>query len=254
MDDLGGNNYNNYGNGGYNPNNNSGYNNGYGNGGYNSNGGGYNNGGYNNGGYNNGGYNNGYGYNNGGYNNGYGYNNGQNFGYNNGYEPKEKKSAGLAIASFVISLINLILCCTMLSIITVPLCLLFSIISLAKKKGGKVFAILGIVFSLIAGLAFVYYGKIVMDVMPDFVYFAEHQDEIIADYDRDGTIPDRFDKYRDPKYDKYWERDGFDSFDDFFEQFIEEYKRKNNINTGYEHSSGSGYSDLALGFQPALVL
>lgn len=236
MDDLGGNNYNNYGNGGYNPNN-----------------GGYN-GGYNNGGYNNGGYNNGYGYNNGGYNNGYGYNNGQNFGYNNGYQPQEKKSAGLAIASFVISLVNLLLCCTMLSIITVPLCLLFSIISLVKKKGGKVFAILGIVFSLIAGLAFVYYGKIVMDVMPDFVYFAENQDEIIADYDRDGTIPDRFDKYRAHKYDKYWEEEGFDSFDEFFDQFIKEYKRKNNINTEYDYNSGNGYSDLALGFQPALIL
>ena len=125
---------------------------------------------------------------------------------------------------------------------------------LVREKGGKVFAILGIVFSLIAGLAFVYYGKIVMDVMPDFVYFAENQDEIIADYDRDGTIPDRFDKYRAHKYDKYWEEEGFDSFDEFFDQFIKEYKRKNNINTEYDYNSGNGYSDLALGFQPALIL
>ena len=119
MDDFYGNNGSGYHNGGYN-------NNGYG--------GGYNNSGYNNNGYGSNGYNNN-GYGSSGYNNG-GYNNGQNFGYNSDYEPDTRGGAGLAIASFVISLVNLLLCCTLLSIITVPLCLIFSIISLVKKRKG----------------------------------------------------------------------------------------------------------------------
>ncbi len=239
MDDFYGNNGNGYNNGGYN-------NNGYG--------GGYNNGGYNNNGYGSNGYNNnGYGsngYNNGGYNNGY--NNGQNFGYNSDYEPDTRGGAGLAIASFVISLVNLLLCCTLLSIITVPLCLIFSIISLVKKRKGTVLAIFGIILSLLAGTAFVVYGKTAYDFGSDIIYFAENEDQIIEDYERDGTIPDRFEKYRSSKYDKTWKDNGFKDFDDFFGQFIEERKRENSSSGSYSYSGSS--NDLALGFQPALLV
>ena len=104
----------------------------------NNNGNGYNNGGYNNNGYGSGYNNNGYGsngYGSSGYNNG-GYNNGQNFGYNSDYEPEQKGGAGLAIASFVLSLVNLLLCCTMLSIITVPpVSYLLHHLTCEKEKG-----------------------------------------------------------------------------------------------------------------------
>ena len=223
------------------------------NGGYNN---GYNNNGYNSGGYNNG-YNNGYGssgYNSGYNNNGYGgYNNGQNFGYNNGYQPEEKGGAGLAIASFVISLVNLTLCCTLLSFITAPLCIIFSIVSLVKKRKGTVLAIFGIIFSLLASVALIAYGKTFYDVSKDMVYFAEHEEQIIEDYDRDGTIPHRFDKYRDHKYDDVWGEGN--TFDDFFDEFVKRRKEENNgTSRTYTYTYDEDSSDLALGFQPALLV
>ena len=185
-------------------------------------------------------YNNGNQYNSGSqYNNGYnpftgGYNgNPQNM-YNNDDMPVQKGS-GFAVASFVIALVNMILCCTCLSVVTVPLCLIFSLVTLVGKRRGKGFAIAGIVISVISAIFFAYYGYIVYKIAPDFVYFAENQNQIIEEYDRDGTIPERFEKYRDPKYDKYWDRMGYDSFDEFFAKFIEDQKKNRNNEEYYEN-------------------
>ena len=84
------------------------------------------------------------------------------------------------------------------------------------------FLFLAVCFS---ALFFAYYGYLVYKVAPDFVYFAENQNQIIEEYDRDGSIPERFEKYRDPKYDKYWDRMGYKSFDEFFDKLIEEQKK-----------------------------
>lgn len=169
--------------------------------------------------------NNGYG---GGYNNGYPPNM---YGGENGQDAPVKKGSGFAVASFVIALVNMILCCTMLSVITVPLCLIFSIISLAGKRKGTAFAVIGLVVSLISGLLFAYYGYIFYKLSPDFMYFVENHTQIIEEYDKDGTIPERFEKYKDPKYDKYWDRMGFKSFEEFFDYFVKSQR---------DTSSGSG--------------
>ena len=173
MDDLTPNNGHN--DGGY---DNNGYdNNGYNNGGYDNSG--YNNNGYNNNGYNNGGYDNN-GYNNGGYNNyGYGNNGGGYFPdgpFRGMYDedndfPEPQKGSGFAIASFVISLINLVICGTLLSIITVPLCLIFSVVSLAGRRKGAVFAVIGIIISLVSAVFFAFAGYIFYKITPDFIYF-----------------------------------------------------------------------------------
>lgn len=193
---------------------------------YNNNGNNYGNGGYDN---NYGGYDNS-GYNNSSSGNGYFpdgefkgmYNENDNMG-------PVQKGAGLAIAAFVISIINIVPCCTMLSIISVPLCLIFAIVSLAGRRKGKGFAITAIILSLLAGLMFAYYGYMAYKLGPDYMYFITNSDQIVADYEEDGTIPERFEKYRDPKYDKYWEKSGCKSFDDFFDKFVESYKNNNHI-------------------------
>ena len=145
--------------------------------------------------------------------------------YNNNDGMPEQKGSGFAVASFVISLVNLILCCTCLSVITLPLCLIFSLVTLIGKRRGKGFAIAGLIISVISGIFFVYYGYIVYKIAPDFVYFAENSTQIIEEYEKDGTIPERFEKYREPKYDKYWDRMGYDSFDEFFYDFIKRQKK-----------------------------
>ena len=157
--------------------------------------------------------------------------------------PPEQKGSGLAIAAFVIALVNIIPCCTMLSIVTVPLCLILAIVSLVGKRKGKGFAITAIILSVIAGLLFAYYGFIMYKVGPDYMYFVANANQIVEDYDEDGTIPERFEKYRDPKYDKYWQRNGCDSFDEFFGKFIESYKSGANFSSGSSSSSGSSKDD-----------
>lgn len=188
----------------------------------------------------------------------YNYNN-NNGGYqNNNYDSNydmpydERRGGGFAIASFVLALVNIVPCCTCLSIITVPLCIIFAIVSLVQKRKGKGFAIAGIILSVLAGLFFAYYGFIMYKIMPDAMYFVENQQQITEDYDRDGTIPERFEKYRDPKYDKYWERNGYKDFDEFFGKEIIEKQRSNlsgSYSTSSKKSSGST-DDLALSFVP----
>ncbi|MBP5578469.1 MAG: DUF4190 domain-containing protein [Ruminococcus sp.] len=187
--------------------------------------------------------------NNGGYQNNNQYNN-----YDSNYDMPhdERRGGGFAIASFVLALVNIVPCCTCLSIITVPLCIIFAIVSLAQKRKGKGFAIAGIILSVLAGLFFAYYGFILYKVMPDAMYFVENQQQITEDYDRDGTIPERFEKYRDPKYDKYWERNGYKDFDEFFGKEIIEKQRSNlsgSSSTSSRKSSGST-EEAALSFVP----
>jgi hypothetical protein len=122
-----------------------------------------------------------------------------------------------------------------------------------KKRKGTVLAIFGIIFSVLAGLALFVYGKTFYDVSKDMVYFAEHEDQIIEDYERDGTIPKRFDKYRDSKYDDVWGEGN--TFDDFFDEFVKRRKEENRGGTySYTYTYGEDSSDLALGFQPALLV
>ena len=76
--------------------------------------------------------------------------------------------------------------------------------------------------------------------MPDYMYFIANADQIVEEYESDGTIPERYEKYRDPKYDKYWKRSGYDSFDEFFEKFIEGYSAGLNSASGsYSNTSSS---------------
>lgn len=227
---------------------------------------GYNNGGYNNnnmGGYNNNGYNNNNmgGYNNGGYSNGGGYYpDGQFAGmYNdqNYNQPDERKGKGFAIASFVLALVNIVPCCTMLSIITVPLCIIFSLISLVGKRKGTAFAIIGLVLALLSGIIFGYYGYIAYKVFPDLIYFSENQEELIDEYEKTGEIPERFEKYTDPKYDRYWKNMGYGSFEEFYAAFIKQQKEATeNASSSYSSSRSRSYSDtdLAMGLAPALLI
>ncbi len=139
--------------------------------------------------------------------------------------PRKDKGSGkgLAIAAFVIALVNLILCSGMLSIIAVPLAVVMAIVSLASHRGGKAFAIIGIVVSLISAFIFSFYVMIMVKVMPDFVYFVNNDTAIISEYDETGEVPEHFRKYQDPKFDKYWSAMGYEDFDGFFADFIKSY-------------------------------
>ncbi len=151
------------------------------------------------------------------------------FYYNDGSDingiPNSLKT-GLATASFIISLLNLIFCACMGSFITAPVSIILGAVSLATHRGGKVFAILGIVISVISAVLFGLFFYVCMKISPDLMYFQENSTEIISEYEADGTIPEQFEKYRSSDYDKYWNAMGCNDFDGFFKVWVEAYKRR----------------------------
>ena len=138
-------------------------------------------------------------------------------------QPYPQKNSGLAIAAFVISLVNLLFLRSVLSFLTVPLCLILAIVSLAGKRSGKGWAIASIVVSSVSAFLFCTAAAVVVRIYPDFRYFADNHRQIIEDYERDGTIPERFSKYDRPSFSKYWKSMGFDDFGEFFGWFIHQY-------------------------------
>lgn len=153
----------------------------------------------------------------------------------------EKKGFGFALTALIVAVINLIICKSIISIITVPLCLVFAIISLAGKRKGKAMAIISIVLSVVSAVIFGFYMYIGIKIMPDMVYFIENSETITEEFEKDGTIPERFEKYREPKFDRYWKKSGYDDFDGFFKDFIRSYK--DGYSYGYNFASGGSSFD-----------
>lgn len=263
-DGAGGNGANNNGAGGNC--NSGGYNNpGYNGGGYNNvnynNNNGYNNGNYNNAGYNNGNYNNGGGYNNNGNYNGNGYNNGN---YNNndvyydigdgsydpnyrGYDDPKSGKTGLAVASLILGIIGFICCCCGFGYVLAPLSIILGIISLATHRGGKGFAVTGIILSAITIIILVIFALVYGPIARDYIRFVSEADKVIEEYAETGELPDYLDKYNDPKYKDFWESNGYKNFNDFLDDLIDQLKKSGN--SGYDF--GTGDNLIALRPRPA---
>ena len=143
-----------------------------------------------------------------------------------GFNDPRRESRGFAVAAFVISLVNMILFGSMLSIICVPLSLIFAIITLVEHRRGKRLSIIAIVVSAISAIIFIRAMIIAVRIYPDIDYFLKNDRQIIDEYNETGEIPDRFVKYEATEYDRYWESVGYDSFDDFFAWFVSEYEKR----------------------------
>lgn len=156
------------------------------------------------------------------------------FFYDKTPEIPEKKpeylKTGLATASFVISMVNLIFFKMILSFILVPLSLVFGIMSLVKHQGGKGLAITGIIISTVSLVIFGVFMAIFVKIYPDMEYFIRNDTAIISEFEETGEIPEQFEKYKAPEYDKYWQAFG-GSFEGFFEYFIEIYEQSRGVQT-----------------------
>jgi hypothetical protein len=139
--------------------------------------------------------------------------------------PVQRSGTGLAVAALIIALLNFFMFASFLSFMAVPAVFIFAIMALKRKNGGKVMAIVSIVIAVISALIFAMYVVIIVKLVPDIQYFADHDKEIVAEYELTGEAPEHFDKYRDSKYDSLWKSMGYDDFDDFFGMIIEEYKK-----------------------------
>ena len=149
---------------------------------------------------------------------------------------------GLAIASFVLSLVNMFCCFCWATPILGVLALIFAIVSLATKCGGKVFAIIGLVLSSIATLIcivmFVNYGGIISDVYK----FSINADHYVSEYDRTGEIPEEFQKYNGPEYAEAFRQTEYGSFENFYKTMIENVRgaaASSDTTSSSSNSSGS---------------
>lgn len=144
-------------------------------------------------------------------------------GYPNGQVLPDSQRTGLAIAAFCISLINFIIFKSVLSFIAVPISLIMAIVSLKRKRGGKLFSIIAIVVSSLSTILFVFYAMIMVKIYPDIKYLTDNFTSITSEYEENGTIPEYYDKYRTPEYDDYWKQLGVNSFDEFFEYIMKRF-------------------------------
>ncbi len=134
----------------------------------------------------------------------------------------ESGKTGLAIASLVMGILGIVLCCCGFGFIAAPLGLIFGIISLVKKRGGKGMAITGIILSALTAVGLI--GTMVLygPVMKDVFRFSAEAQEVIDEFNETGELPDYLDKYNDSKYDSIWESAGYDSFNDYFADVIKQ--------------------------------
>lgn len=149
--------------------------------------------------------------------------------YNNVYyndeelNQNENKSKGLAIASLVLGILSIVLCCCGLGVFAAPLSIIFAIIALVSKKcGGKgmaaaglIISIITIIFTICCYLAFGEYVK-------DYIRFCTEYPSVIEEYEETGELPDYIEKYRGEEFEDFFEASGYGDFDGFFEAIIDQ--------------------------------
>ena len=147
-------------------------------------------------------------------------------------ENKNAGKIGVSLASFLLGIFNMCCCLCSYSPVLSTLSLVFGILALMTHRGAKGYAITGIVVSSVAlvlwGSTFLMFGKF----YPDMRYFLLHADEIVEQYDKDGSMPERFEKYHDEKYQKYWYIFDCDDFDELYGKIIKSYKEAMNKENG----------------------
>ncbi len=139
-------------------------------------------------------------------------------------QTQKKSGFGEGLAALIISLVNFFMFGSIFSFISVPVVLIFAIIALKRGNSGRIMAVISIIVSIISALIFALYVAVIVKLAPEIKYFADHDKEIIAEYYETGEIPERYEKFRDKKYDKIWKNLGYDDFDDFFGYIIGEYR------------------------------
>lgn len=171
--------------------------------------------------------------------------------YNSGEEenPNSGKK-GFAVTSLILGIVSLVCCCCGFGYITAPISIIFAIIVLVKKYGGKGMAIAGIIMSAICIILLVFvqvsFGPEYKQFASDYISFAQDADNVIDNYEATGQLPDYLEKYTDSKYDSVWKNAGFDDFYGFFDQIVDQYRSSTNndsstsINTDDENAVSLG--------------
>ncbi|MDE6036293.1 MAG: hypothetical protein K2G36_10335 [Ruminococcus sp.] len=152
----------------------------------------------------------------------------------------ESLKTGLATASFIISMVNLLFFGMALSFVTAPVAIVLAVMSVIKHQGGKPFAIASIIISVVSLIICTAFTVVFVKVYPDMEYFIKNDTVVIADFEESGDIPEQFKKYKSPEYDKYWQSMGYEDFESFFRFFIDSYRNLYGTHSNLPDTSHDG--------------
>ena len=168
------------------------------------------------------------------------------------YAPYPEQKKGFSIAALVLGIISIVGLCCCIGVFTAPFALIFGIVALAKKQGGKGMAITGIV---LGGLTLLMVIATAVSMAPllknmdqisqDLVQVLEDQDEVFPAYEADQTLPDCLNKYKEPPYSDILEQYDITIYD-IMDSLLSQYK------TGQLPRPDAGVTVSAAG-APALV-
>lgn len=154
-----------------------------------------------------------------------------------------KKGIGFAVASMVLGIISVVMCCsifirTILSIAA----LVFGIIALVSKQRGTGMSITGIITSsvsiIMSIILLVAFGK----VAPEFGSFimdlckaAVDQETVVEEYERTGELPDYLQKYDEGEWGEFFDSLYDGGFKEYFEEvFIDSNNHSNNYQRDFD--------------------
>lgn len=151
-----------------------------------------------------------------------------------------KKPMVLAVLSFVLSLTSGVVSCfgiyvpiAVFLMLVAATAAILGIAALATHSGGKGFAIAGIIISVIMFFSFLLSVTVFRGINEDMLAFSQDPQKYVEEYDRTGEIPEEFMEYTDPKYDAFWGSMGIDGFEEFYEQFIDQYRQQYGYSSPY---------------------
>ena len=155
--------------------------------------------------------------------------------YNDGEEenPNSGKK-GFAITALVLGLLSVVCFCCGLGFFTAPLAIIFAVIALVKRHGGKAMSIVGLVLASLSLIFTIMIYAAFGQFFNDYVRFIQEYPTVVSEYEETGELPDYIEKYSDEKYRKYWGE--YDTFYDFFDALIAEI----NANIDYSAIDNSG--------------
>ena len=150
---------------------------------------------------------------------------------------------GLSITSLIFGILSLI-CCGCGAITFAPVSIILAIIALATKRGGKGMAVAGIILSAVSIGFVIFVSSTYSEEVSDFSKFMQNSEQYVQMYKETGEIPEEFQKYKDPKYDQFWQGSNYKNFEEFYADLISK------VDSGAAQGTTTGaaiYSDAFTG-------
>ena len=150
---------------------------------------------------------------------------------------------GLSITSLIFGILGLV-CCGCGAITFAPVSIILAIIALATKRGGKGMAVAGIILSAVSIGFVIFVSSTYSEEVSDFSKFMQNSEQYVQMYKETGEIPEEFQKYKDPKYDQFWQDSNYKNFEEFYADLISK------VDSGAAQGTATGaaiYSDAFTG-------